>query len=188
MCCATTRSVRSSTSSDRTTASARTCCARRRRWSAVKRPDIEIVGDELHPLGRIKDFAPYAAKIKASGAQAVLTGNWGNDLTLLVKAARDAGVDARFYTFYGNAPRRARGIGERRRRPRARRSPNGIRTCGTAASDRFYAASASAFPRPQDDYRACAHARDDRDARGGDGEGARHRCRGGGAGARRAGG
>jgi branched-chain amino acid transport system substrate-binding protein len=53
----------------------------------AKRPDIQIVGDELHALGRIKDFLPYAAKIKASGAQAVLTGNWGNDLTLLVKAA-----------------------------------------------------------------------------------------------------
>jgi branched-chain amino acid transport system substrate-binding protein len=39
----------------------------------AKRPDIEIVGDELHPLGRVKDFLPYAAKIKASGAQAVLT-------------------------------------------------------------------------------------------------------------------
>ncbi len=70
---------------------------------SAQRPDMQIVGDELHPLGRVKDFAPYAAKIKASGAQAVFTGNWGNDLTLLVKAARDAGFDGRFYTFYGNA-------------------------------------------------------------------------------------
>ena len=50
--------------------------------------DIRIAGEELHPVGRIKDFLPYATKIKASGAQAVLTGNWGNDLTLLIKAAR----------------------------------------------------------------------------------------------------
>ena len=64
---------------------------------AVKRPDIEIVGDELHPLGRIKDFLPYAAKIQASGAQAVLTGNWGNDLTLLVKAVREIGAAVKFY-------------------------------------------------------------------------------------------
>jgi branched-chain amino acid transport system substrate-binding protein len=70
---------------------------------AAKRPDIEIVGDELHPLGRIKDFLPYASKIQASGAQAVLTGNWGNDLTLLVKAAREVSADLKFYTFYGNA-------------------------------------------------------------------------------------
>lgn len=44
-----------------------------------KRPDIEIVGDDLHPLGKVKDFSPYVAKIKASAAQAVLTGNWGTD-------------------------------------------------------------------------------------------------------------
>ena len=67
------------------------------------RPDIAVVGDELHPLGRVKDFLPYAQKIKASGAQAVITGNWGNDLTLLVKAAREVGYQGKFYTFYGNA-------------------------------------------------------------------------------------
>ena len=67
------------------------------------RPDIQIAGDELHPMGRVKDFLPYAAKIKSSGAQAVITGNWGNDLTLLVKAAKDVGYEGKFYTFYGNA-------------------------------------------------------------------------------------
>ncbi|MBU6438251.1 MAG: ABC transporter substrate-binding protein, partial [Betaproteobacteria bacterium] len=55
---------------------------------ARKRPDIQIVGDDLHPLGQVKDFAPYIAKIKASGADTVVTGSWGQDLTLLVKAAR----------------------------------------------------------------------------------------------------
>ena len=74
-----------------------------RRQLVLLRPDVKVVGEELHPLGRVKDFAPYAAKLKATGAQAVITGNWGNDLTLLVKAARDAGFDGRFYTFYGNA-------------------------------------------------------------------------------------
>jgi branched-chain amino acid transport system substrate-binding protein len=48
-----------------------------RRQLGQQRPDVAIVGDELHPVGRVKDFLPYAAKIKASGAQAVLTGNWG---------------------------------------------------------------------------------------------------------------
>jgi hypothetical protein len=42
-----------------------------------KRPDIEIVGDELHPLLKITDFSPYIAKIRASGADSVVTGNWG---------------------------------------------------------------------------------------------------------------
>lgn len=67
---------------------------------AAKRPDVQIVGDELHPLARVKDFAPYVAKIKASGADSVVTGNWGSDLALLVKAAREAGLTADFYTFY----------------------------------------------------------------------------------------
>jgi len=67
---------------------------------AKKRPDVQIVGDELHPLGKIKDFAPYVAKIKSAEADTVLTGNWGNDITLLVRAARDAGYKPEFYTYY----------------------------------------------------------------------------------------
>ncbi len=67
---------------------------------ARKRPDIKIVGDDLHALGQVKDFAPFVAKIKAAGADAVVTGNWGQDLTLLIKAANDAGLKASFYTYY----------------------------------------------------------------------------------------
>ncbi|HUQ29297.1 MAG TPA: branched-chain amino acid ABC transporter substrate-binding protein [Usitatibacter sp.] len=66
----------------------------------AKRPDVQIVGEELHPLARVKDFSPYVAKIQASGADSVITGNWGNDLALLVKAARDANLRVDFYTFY----------------------------------------------------------------------------------------
>ncbi len=69
---------------------------------ARKRPDIQIVGDDLHPLAQVRDFAPYVAKIKASGADTVLTGNWGSDLTLLVKAANDAGLNVRFLTYYAS--------------------------------------------------------------------------------------
>ncbi|SMH54425.1 branched-chain amino acid ABC transporter substrate-binding protein [Mesorhizobium australicum] len=66
----------------------------------AKRPDVEIVGDEFHPLVKITDFAPYVAKIKASGADTVITGNWGQDLALLIKAAGQAGLDVDWYTFY----------------------------------------------------------------------------------------
>jgi len=66
-----------------------------------KRPDTEIVGDDLHPLGQVKDFSPYIAKIKQSGADTVLTGNWGADLSLLIKAAKEANLGANFYTLYG---------------------------------------------------------------------------------------
>ncbi|MFN0317378.1 MAG: branched-chain amino acid ABC transporter substrate-binding protein [Burkholderiales bacterium] len=71
-----------------------------REMIAKKRPDIKIVGDELHPTGKVKDFAPYVSKIKASGADSVLTGNWGNDMTLLIKASKDAGYKPEFYTYY----------------------------------------------------------------------------------------
>lgn len=67
-----------------------------------KRPQIEIVGDDLHPIGQVKDFSPYIAKIKASGADAVVTGNWGPDLTLLLKAANDADLKVNFYTLFAN--------------------------------------------------------------------------------------
>jgi branched-chain amino acid transport system substrate-binding protein len=70
---------------------------------ARKLPAAQVVGDELHPLGQVKDFAPYVAKIKQSGADTVITGNWGNDLALLIKAAKDAGLDAKWYTYYAGA-------------------------------------------------------------------------------------
>ena len=66
---------------------------------AAKRPDIKVVGDDLHPLGKVKDFAPYVSKIKASGADTVLTGNWGPDLSLLIKASKDAGLGVVYYTL-----------------------------------------------------------------------------------------
>lgn len=65
-------------------------------------PEIEIVGEDLHPLARVTDFSQYAAKIKSSGADTIVTGNWGTDLGLLIKAAKDAGVTAKFYTFYAD--------------------------------------------------------------------------------------
>jgi branched-chain amino acid transport system substrate-binding protein len=63
------------------------------------RPDITIAGDEFVPLGQVKDFSPYITKIKDSGAQSVITGNYGPDLNLLMKAAVDAGLNVRFDTY-----------------------------------------------------------------------------------------
>jgi branched-chain amino acid transport system substrate-binding protein len=65
-----------------------------------KRPDAQIVGEDLHPLGQVKDFAPYVAKIKQSGADTLVTGNWGQDMTLLVKAINDAGLKIAIYAYY----------------------------------------------------------------------------------------
>lgn len=63
----------------------------------LARPDLKFVGSDLHPIGRVKDFSPYVAKIKATGADALITGNWGQDMTLLLKAAGDAGYNLRYF-------------------------------------------------------------------------------------------
>jgi branched-chain amino acid transport system substrate-binding protein len=67
---------------------------------AKKRPDVEVVGEDLHPLAQVRDFAPYIAKIKAAGADTVITGNWGSDLALLMKAANEGGFNGKFFTYY----------------------------------------------------------------------------------------
>ena len=76
-----------------------------------KNAAIQIVGDDLVPLGKIKDFAPYAAKIRASGADSVVTSSWGNDLFLLVRAGQESGLDVRYYIFNGNVPGTTAGVG-----------------------------------------------------------------------------
>ena len=81
----------------------RAVAAAARKMLAEKRPDIKIVGDELHPLQKVQDFSPYVAKIKASGADTVITGNWSNDMLLLIKAGKDAGLKVNWYTYYGGA-------------------------------------------------------------------------------------
>ncbi len=117
------------------------------RW----RPDVQIVGDELHPLGRIRDFAPYAAKIRQAGADTVITGNWGNDLTFLVRAARDAGLEASFYTFYGNGLGAPAAIGEAGV-GRVRAVAEWHYNAGLPAMDAVYADFRQRYPEPRDDY------------------------------------
>ena len=115
------------------------------------RPDIQIAGDELHPMGRVKDFLPYAAKIRASGAQAVITGNWGNDLSFLVKAAKDVGYEGKFYTFYGNAlgaPAAMGDAGVGKVLAVAEWMPN----VPGAESVKFYQSFKQRFVKPSEDY------------------------------------
>ncbi|MBK7313524.1 branched-chain amino acid ABC transporter substrate-binding protein [Candidatus Aalborgicola defluviihabitans] len=122
-----------------------------KRQLGAQRPDVRIVGEELHPMARVKDFLPYATKIKASGAQAVITGNWGNDLSLLIKAARDVGFEGKFYTFYGNAMGAPAAIGEAgigRVIAVADWMPN----VQTAGSEAFYRSFKQRYPKAEDDY------------------------------------
>lgn len=67
---------------------------------AEKRPDINIVGNEFHPIGQVKDFTPYVTKIGSSGANAVLTGNFGADMVSLARSIIDSGLNIPIYTFY----------------------------------------------------------------------------------------
>ena len=122
-----------------------------RRQLAAQRPDVAVAGEELHPVGRVKDFAPYAVKIKASGAQAVITGNWGNDLTLLVKAAREVGYDGMFYTFYGNALGAPAALGDAGV-GKVVAVADWLPNLPTAQSEAFYRAFRQRFPKPADDY------------------------------------
>jgi branched-chain amino acid transport system substrate-binding protein len=122
-----------------------------KRQLGAQRPDVQIVGDELHPMGRVKDFLPYAAKIKASGAQAVITGNWGNDLTLLVKAAKEVGYDGKFYTFYGNALGAPAAMGDAGI-GRVIAVADWLPNVPGAQSEAFYQSFRARFPKPADDY------------------------------------
>lgn len=122
-----------------------------RRQLDALRPDVRIVGEELHPMGRVKDFLPYAAKIRTSGAQAVLTGNWGNDLALLVRAAREVGFDGRFYTFYGNAMGAPAAMGEAGV-GQVVAVADWLPNVPTPESAAFYQSFRQRYPRPQDDY------------------------------------
>jgi len=70
-----------------------------RKWLANLRPDIQIVGDELMPFGKVQDFSPYVNKIKESGAQSIITGNYNRDLNLLIKEAVNEGLNIRFDTY-----------------------------------------------------------------------------------------
>jgi branched-chain amino acid transport system substrate-binding protein len=123
---------------------------------AKKRPDVAIVGDELHPLGKIKDFAPYVAKIKSAEADTVLTGNWGNDMTLLVRAAKDAGYNPEFYTYYagglGSPPALGdAGIGHLKQVTQFHSN------IGTPEANKLVAAYRQKFPDSKDDLYFTSH-------------------------------
>jgi branched-chain amino acid transport system substrate-binding protein len=63
-----------------------------------------LVGDVIHDVNKIQDFAPYVAKIKEAGPDTVVTGNWSSDLLLLMKASGDSGLKVRFATYWMDQP------------------------------------------------------------------------------------
>ncbi len=104
---------------------------------AAKRPDIKIVGDEKHPLLKVTDFAPYIAKIKASGADSVITGNWGQDFALLLKASADAGLKVNWYTYYAGGTGGPTAIRQAGLNHQVFQISEGIPNLGHASADTF---------------------------------------------------
>lgn len=72
--------------------------------ASAERVGFTVVEETLHEVNKIQDFSPYVARIKESGADTVITGNWSNDLLLLMKPAGGAVLDARFGTVFFDHP------------------------------------------------------------------------------------
>jgi len=68
--------------------------------TASKAGGYQVVETVLHEVNKIQDFSPYVAKIKDANPDTVITGNWSNDLLLLMKATGDAGLKVRFATTF----------------------------------------------------------------------------------------
>ena len=69
---------------------------------ALKRlaPQIRVVGDDLHPQFEAQNFTPFVKRVKATGAQALVTGNWGSDLQALVASMIEEESDTPLYAYY----------------------------------------------------------------------------------------
>jgi branched-chain amino acid transport system substrate-binding protein len=80
--------------------------------AAAQAGGYTVVEKVLHDVNKIQDFAPFVAKIKAAGPDTVMTGNWSNDLLLLMKATGDAGLKVRFATTFLDQPGNIANAGE----------------------------------------------------------------------------
>ncbi|MGO9774853.1 MAG: ABC transporter substrate-binding protein [Roseiarcus sp.] len=74
----------------------------KKRFEQLKRSDQSIVGEEYHPAFKINDFAPYITKIMASGAEILMTANFGPDLRLLMQQGHQLGWPVKVVGFYLN--------------------------------------------------------------------------------------
>ena len=73
-------------------------------FNRVKGPNQNIVGEEYHPLQKVQDFGPYITKIEASGAEVVITGDWGQDLRLLLQQGKALGWKVKTGQYFLNDP------------------------------------------------------------------------------------
>ncbi|OGA61893.1 MAG: hypothetical protein A2710_23065 [Burkholderiales bacterium RIFCSPHIGHO2_01_FULL_64_960] len=94
------------------TSSGRQVLAGMRKSITKHMPQVEIVGEEYFPLGQVKDFAPYVAKIRASGADTVFAGHGSVETGLFMRSVKDANLQANVYSLYANGAGAAAAIGD----------------------------------------------------------------------------
>lgn len=84
----------------------------KKKFNRIKAPNQQIVGEEYHPLQKTQDFAPYVTKIMASGAEVVMTGNWGQDLRLLLQQGASLGWKVKVGNYFLNDPTVLQAVGK----------------------------------------------------------------------------
>jgi branched-chain amino acid transport system substrate-binding protein len=72
--------------------------------AAERLPALQVVGEALHPAFQLRDFGPLVQRVLSSGAQAVVTGNWGEDFVRLVQALQTAKAQLPLFTYYAALP------------------------------------------------------------------------------------
>ena len=72
----------------------------KKKFNKIKSASQSIVGDEYHPLQKVQDFAPYITKIMASGAEVLMTGDWGQDLRLLLQQGAGLGWKVKVGNYF----------------------------------------------------------------------------------------
>ncbi|HXG05279.1 MAG TPA: ABC transporter substrate-binding protein [Candidatus Binatia bacterium] len=84
----------------------------KKKFNRIKAPNQQIVGEEYHPLQKTQDFGPYITKIMASGAEVVMTGNWGQDLRLLLQQGASLGWKVKVGNYFLNDPTVLQAVGK----------------------------------------------------------------------------
>src|SRR5262249_22435989 len=84
----------------------------KKRFNKIKAPNQVIVGDEYHPLQKVQDFGPYITKIMASGAEVLMTGDWGQDLRLLLAQGAGLGWKVKVGNYFLDDPEVMKAVGK----------------------------------------------------------------------------
>jgi len=84
----------------------------KKKFNRIKAGGQSIVGDEYHPLQKVQDFGPYITKITASGAEVLMTGDWGQDLRLLLQQGAALGWKVKVGNYFLDDPTVVKAVGK----------------------------------------------------------------------------